>query len=130
MYNAYIDGLVKGGNNVKAVEIFHRMKRDGCQPSTDTYTMLINVYGKVSPKRLKLRTLLSAFEFSLSYCFSTRMMDQVISSLLKRLNSVLGCNDFFTILYYFSFFFSKNIYYCFSQYLMRILRNSSFLFIF
>ena len=33
-----------------------------CQPSTDIYTMLINVYGKVSLNRL-LRTLLSVFEF-------------------------------------------------------------------
>lgn len=31
----------------KAVEIFQRMKRENCRPSTDTYTMLINLYGKV-----------------------------------------------------------------------------------
>ena len=48
MYDAYIDGLMKGGETEKAVEIFQRMKRDPCQPSTKTYTMLINLYGKVN----------------------------------------------------------------------------------
>lgn len=47
VYNAYIDGLLKGRNTQKAVEIFQRMKRDRCKPSTDTYTMMINLYGKV-----------------------------------------------------------------------------------
>lgn len=48
MYNSHIDGLLKGGNPQKAVEIFQRMKRDCCQPSTETYTLMINLYGKVS----------------------------------------------------------------------------------
>ena len=48
MYDAYMNGLIKGGNPQKAEEIFQRMKRDQCEPSADTYTMLINVYGKVS----------------------------------------------------------------------------------
>lgn len=48
VYDAYIDGLIKGGNTQKAVDIFQRMKRDSCQPSTNTYTMLINLYGKVT----------------------------------------------------------------------------------
>lgn len=48
VYDAYIDGLIKIGNAQKAIQIFQRMKRDCCQPSTDTYTMLINLYGKVS----------------------------------------------------------------------------------
>lgn len=47
VYNAYIDGLMKGRNSQKALVIFERMKRESCQPSTDTYTMLINLYGKV-----------------------------------------------------------------------------------
>lgn len=47
MYNAYIDGLIKGGNIEWALEIFQRMKKDRCKPSTDTYTMIINLYGKV-----------------------------------------------------------------------------------
>jgi pentatricopeptide repeat protein len=47
VYNAYIDGLMKGGNPQKAEAIFQRMKRDCCEPSVDTYTMLINLYGKV-----------------------------------------------------------------------------------
>lgn len=47
VYNSYINGLMKGKNSEKAVEIFHRMKRNRCQPSADTYTMLINLYGKV-----------------------------------------------------------------------------------
>lgn len=38
---------MKGRNSIKALEIFQRMKRDQCQPSTDTYTLLINLYGKV-----------------------------------------------------------------------------------
>lgn len=48
MFDAYINGLIKGGNPQKAEEIFQRMKRDQCEPSADTYTMLINIYGKVS----------------------------------------------------------------------------------
>jgi pentatricopeptide repeat protein len=48
VYNAYIDALMKGRNNVKALVIFHRMKRNQCQPNSDTYTLLINLYGKVS----------------------------------------------------------------------------------
>lgn len=47
MYNAFIDGLMKGSNPEKAIEIFQRMKRDCCQPNTETYTMMINLYGKV-----------------------------------------------------------------------------------
>ncbi|KAF5944907.1 hypothetical protein HYC85_018984 [Camellia sinensis] len=39
VYNAYIDGLIKGRNSRKVEEIFERMKRDHCQPTTDTYTM-------------------------------------------------------------------------------------------
>lgn len=54
VYNAYINGLMKGGNPDKAEEIFQRMKREGCKPSTETYTMLINLYGKVSLLRLFL----------------------------------------------------------------------------
>ena len=38
---------MKGGNPNKVEEIFQRLKRDGCKPSTETYTMLINLYGKV-----------------------------------------------------------------------------------
>ena len=48
VYNAYIDGLMKAGNPQRAIEIFQRLKNDGCQPSTDTYTLLINLHGKVS----------------------------------------------------------------------------------
>lgn len=48
VYNAYINGLMKGGNFDKAEEIFKRMKRDGCKLSLESYTMLINLYGKVS----------------------------------------------------------------------------------
>jgi pentatricopeptide repeat protein len=39
---------MKAGNPQRAIEIFQRMKSDGCQPSTDTYTLLINLHGKVS----------------------------------------------------------------------------------
>lgn len=48
VYNAYIQGLVKGGEPQKAIEIFDRMKRESCQPSTETYTLMINLYGKVN----------------------------------------------------------------------------------
>ncbi|MCI01008.1 pentatricopeptide repeat-containing protein, partial [Trifolium medium] len=46
VYNAYINGLMKGGNFDKAEEIFQRMKKDGCKLSIESYTMLINLYGK------------------------------------------------------------------------------------
>lgn len=48
VYDAYIDGLMKGGNPQKAEEIFQRMKKECCEPLVNTYTMLINLYGKVS----------------------------------------------------------------------------------
>lgn len=48
VYNAYIDGLLKARKPQKALEIFQRMKNSRCKPSTDTYTMIINLYGKVS----------------------------------------------------------------------------------
>jgi len=61
VYNAYINGLMKGGNSNKVEEIFQRMKRDACKPTTETYTMLINLYGKVS--------LLRFFIFCLEFYF-------------------------------------------------------------
>ena len=48
VYNAYINGLMKGGNSDKAKHIFKRTKKDACKPTTETYTMLINLYRKVS----------------------------------------------------------------------------------
>lgn len=47
VYNAYINGLLKGRQTHKAVEIFQRMKKDRCKPSAETYTLMINLYGKV-----------------------------------------------------------------------------------
>ncbi|URE16031.1 PPR repeat [Musa troglodytarum] len=55
VYNAYMDGLLKGRNTVKAVEIFQRMKSDRCRPSTDTYTMMINLYGKANQSATALK---------------------------------------------------------------------------
>ncbi|KAF7112382.1 hypothetical protein RHSIM_RhsimUnG0235100 [Rhododendron simsii] len=44
VYNAYMNGLLKGTNSQKVVEIFfERMKRDHCEPSIETYTMMINL---------------------------------------------------------------------------------------
>lgn len=70
MFDAYINGLLKGGNPQKAVEIFQRMKRDQCQPSTETYTMLINLYGKVSlaafsPRLCELQVLMLFYDLML-----------------------------------------------------------------
>ncbi|KAI8559618.1 hypothetical protein RHMOL_Rhmol04G0187400 [Rhododendron molle] len=47
VYTAYMNGLLKITNSQKVVEIFERMKRDHSEPSTETYTMMINLYGKV-----------------------------------------------------------------------------------
>ena len=33
----------------KAVEVYERMKRERCRTNTETYTLMINVYGKVRP---------------------------------------------------------------------------------
>ncbi|KAG5234422.1 pentatricopeptide repeat-containing protein [Salix suchowensis] len=55
VYNAYIDGLMKARNPQRAIEIFQRMKNDGCQPSTDTYTLLINLHGKASQSYMALK---------------------------------------------------------------------------
>ncbi|MQM15764.1 hypothetical protein Taro_048715, partial [Colocasia esculenta] len=55
VYNGYIYGLVKTGNIEKALNIFQRMKKNRCRPSTDTYTMLINLYGKASQSAMALK---------------------------------------------------------------------------
>ncbi|KAJ4825732.1 hypothetical protein Tsubulata_035305 [Turnera subulata] len=55
VYNAYIDGLMKNGNSKRAIEIFNRMKRDSCQPSTETYTLLINLHGKASQSYMAMK---------------------------------------------------------------------------
>ncbi|KAE9618488.1 hypothetical protein Lal_00047216 [Lupinus albus] len=55
VYNAYMNGLMKGGNHSKAEEIFQRMKRDKCVPSNETYTMLINLYGKAGTSYMALK---------------------------------------------------------------------------
>ncbi|KAI8558387.1 hypothetical protein RHMOL_Rhmol04G0088000 [Rhododendron molle] len=47
VYTAYMNGLLKVTNSQKVVEIVERMKRDHSEPSTETYTMIINLYGKV-----------------------------------------------------------------------------------
>jgi pentatricopeptide repeat protein len=47
VYNAYLDGLLKARCTEKAVEVYQRMKRDRCRTNTETYTLMINVYGKV-----------------------------------------------------------------------------------
>lgn len=47
VYNAYIDGLMKRKNFHKAEEVYQNMKKDRCQPSNETYTMIINLYGRV-----------------------------------------------------------------------------------
>lgn len=38
---------MKGGNPEDAVNIFQRMKRDHCEATAETYTLMINLYGKV-----------------------------------------------------------------------------------
>uniref|UniRef100_M8BUQ1 inositol-phosphate phosphatase n=1 Tax=Aegilops tauschii TaxID=37682 RepID=M8BUQ1_AEGTA len=46
VYNAYLDGLLKARCAEKAVEVYQRMKRERCRTNTETYTLMINVYGK------------------------------------------------------------------------------------
>jgi pentatricopeptide repeat protein len=48
VYNAYLDGLLKARCTEKAVEVYQRMKKERCRTNTETYTLMINVYGKVS----------------------------------------------------------------------------------
>ena len=47
VYNAYLDGLLKARCTEKAVEVYQRMKKERCRTNTETYTLMINVYGKV-----------------------------------------------------------------------------------
>lgn len=47
VYNAYLDGLLKARCSEKAVEVYQRMKKERCRTNTETYTLMINVYGKV-----------------------------------------------------------------------------------
>ncbi|XP_062183495.1 pentatricopeptide repeat-containing protein At2g35130-like [Phragmites australis] len=46
-YNAYLDGLLKARCTEKAFEVYQRMKKERCRTNTETYTLMINVYGKV-----------------------------------------------------------------------------------
>ncbi|CDY31666.1 BnaA05g08810D [Brassica napus] len=49
VYNAYIEGLTKRkGNTEEAIVVFQRMKRERCKPTTETYNLMINLYGKAS----------------------------------------------------------------------------------
>ncbi|KAL0770650.1 hypothetical protein Bca101_035801 [Brassica carinata] len=49
VYNAYIEGLMKRkGNTEEAIDVFKRMKRERCKPTTETYNLMINLYGKAS----------------------------------------------------------------------------------
>ncbi|KAG5396361.1 hypothetical protein IGI04_018175 [Brassica rapa subsp. trilocularis] len=49
VYNAYIEGLTKRkGNTEEAIDVFQRMKRERCKPTTETYNLMINLYGKAS----------------------------------------------------------------------------------
>ncbi|PWZ21937.1 Pentatricopeptide repeat-containing protein [Zea mays] len=48
VYNAYLDGLLKARCSEKAVEVYQRMKKERCRTNTETYTLMINVYGKGS----------------------------------------------------------------------------------
>lgn len=48
VYNAYMDGLLKRRDSQQALAIFQRMKRENCEPTAETYTMVINLYGKVN----------------------------------------------------------------------------------
>jgi len=47
VYNAYLDGLLKARCTEKAVEVYQRMKKERCRTNTETYMLMINVYGKV-----------------------------------------------------------------------------------
>lgn len=42
-----LDGLLKARCTVKVVEVYQRMKKERCRTNTETYTLMINVYGKV-----------------------------------------------------------------------------------
>nr|CAD1823200.1 unnamed protein product [Ananas comosus var. bracteatus] len=55
VYNAYLDGLLKGRCTQEAIEIFQRMKKDRCTPSTETYTLMINIYGKANQSATALK---------------------------------------------------------------------------
>lgn len=54
VYNAYIDGLLKTRKSQQALAIFQRMKRENCEPTVETYTLMINLYGKVIRMHLSL----------------------------------------------------------------------------
>jgi pentatricopeptide repeat protein len=39
--------MKRKGNTEEAIDVFQRMKRDRCKPTTETYNLMINLYGKV-----------------------------------------------------------------------------------
>lgn len=47
VYNAYIEGLSKRRDSQQALAVFQRMKRENCELNAETYTMVINLFGKV-----------------------------------------------------------------------------------
>lgn len=64
VYNAYIDGLIKTRDSQRALAVFQRMKRDNCEPNTETYTMVINLYGKVLVNLMADAILFRIFDFT------------------------------------------------------------------
>jgi pentatricopeptide repeat protein len=47
-YHTYLEVLGKRGKYREAEQVFLTMERVGCLPITNTYTLMINIYGRVS----------------------------------------------------------------------------------
>ncbi|KAJ4891681.1 Pentatricopeptide repeat-containing protein [Raphanus sativus] len=78
VYNAYIEGLMKRrGNTEEAIDVFQRMKRERCKPTTETYNLMINLYGKASKSYMswKLFCEMRSHQFKPNICTYTALVN-------------------------------------------------------
>lgn len=47
-YNTYLEVLGKSGSWQQAEDVFRDMQKKGVLPTVNTFTLMINIYGKVS----------------------------------------------------------------------------------
>lgn len=47
-YNTYLEVLGKSGSWQQAEDVFRDMQKKGILPAVNTFTLMINIYGKVS----------------------------------------------------------------------------------
>lgn len=59
-YNTYLEVLGKSGRLSQAEDTFRDMQKQGILPAVNTFTIMINIYGKVSHLLVEVKPPLSA----------------------------------------------------------------------